>query len=157
MTELDRIDFELLAQLQNDARISNKELAAEVGLAPSSCLARVRRLTESGVIRGFHAELSLEALGRQLEAVVSVRLGLQGPESFASVREHLASMDEVLAIFQVAGRDDFLVHVAVRDSRQLQETVVERITAREEVSHVETTLVFEHRAVRRPPRPAPET
>ncbi|MEM7246903.1 MAG: Lrp/AsnC family transcriptional regulator [Acidobacteriota bacterium] len=151
--DLDRIDFELLRLLQNDARISNKELAAEVGLAPSSCLARVRRLTESGVIQGFHAELSLEALGRNLQAVVSIRLGHQGPESFTAIREHLASMDEVLAVFQVAGRDDFLVHVAVRDTRHLQETVVEHVTALEEVSHVETTLVFQHRAVRRAPGP----
>lgn len=65
---LDRIDCGILAALQNDGRLSNKELAARVGLAPSSCLARVRRLREGGVLRGVHADVDPRALGgRALE------------------------------------------------------------------------------------------
>ena len=66
---LDRIDFDILAALQNDGRLSNKELAAKVGLAPSSCLERVRALRESGVLRGFRAEVDPEALGIHLQAI----------------------------------------------------------------------------------------
>ena len=69
---MDRIDREILAHLQHDARISNKELAAKVGLAPSSCLARVRRLQRSGAILGYHAEVDPRVYGVTLEALVAV-------------------------------------------------------------------------------------
>ena len=71
---LDRIDHEILVALQKNARLSNKELAAEIGLAPSSCLARVNRLIREGVIRGFHAEVDPKALGIGIEALVFVRV-----------------------------------------------------------------------------------
>lgn len=71
---LDRIDRAILAHLQKNARLSNKELAAKVGLAPSSCLARVQRLTKQGVIKGFHAFVDPQALGIGLQALVAVKL-----------------------------------------------------------------------------------
>ena len=81
----DRIDREILAHLQHDARISNKVLAARVGLAPSSCLARVRRLEESGAILGYHADVDPRVHGVTLEALVAVRLAVHAaPRSVAS-------------------------------------------------------------------------
>ena len=71
---MDRIDDAILGALQNDGRMSNKELAAQVGLAPSSCLDRVRRLHERGVIRGYHAEVDPGAMKIGLQAFVFVRL-----------------------------------------------------------------------------------
>jgi DNA-binding Lrp family transcriptional regulator len=71
---LDRIDRALVRALQKDARLSNKELAAQVGLAPSSCLERVRRLRRTGVLRGFHADVAPEALGVGLQALIAVQL-----------------------------------------------------------------------------------
>lgn len=149
---LDRIDFGLLAALQNDARLSNKELAGRVGLAPSSCLARVRRLHELGLIRGHHAELDLAGLGIGLEAIVAIRLGIQTREGFAAVESHLLEMPEVVTVYNVAGADDFLVHVAVRDPIHLRETVVDGITSRDEVRSVETSLIFDYIRVHRLPR-----
>ena len=71
---LDRIDRQILAALQNNARLSNKELAAVIGLAPSSCLERVRKLEESEVLRGYHADVAPAALGVKLQAMVAVRM-----------------------------------------------------------------------------------
>src|SRR6516225_4302273 len=71
---LDEVDREILRALAADARIPNNRLAAQAGVAPSTCLMRVRRLQDAGVIRGFHAEIAPEALGRPLQAIVSVRL-----------------------------------------------------------------------------------
>ena len=71
---MDRIESCILAELQNNARLSNKELAGRVGLSPSSCLERVRRLTERGVIRGAHVEVDPSALGITLQAFVGIRL-----------------------------------------------------------------------------------
>ena len=80
MTALDRIDLALLDALQNDARLSNKQLANEVGLAPSSTLGRVRRLQE-GVLRGAHAEVDPEALGVALQAMIVIRIARHSPRS----------------------------------------------------------------------------
>ena len=94
MTALDRIDFDILAELQNNARISNKELAGRVGLAPSSCLQRVRRLGQAGVVRGYHADIDPAALGIGLEAMVSVRLQQHSLDLVEAFQEHLLSLPE---------------------------------------------------------------
>jgi DNA-binding Lrp family transcriptional regulator len=83
---LDRIDLAILVALQNDARMSNKELAAEIGLAPSSTLGRVRRLKDSGVLRGAHAEVDPAALGIGLQALMALRLRTNTRDSFDSAR-----------------------------------------------------------------------
>lgn len=147
---LDRIDFEILDILQNDGRTSNKELAASVGLAPSTCLGRVRRLFDEGVIHGVHAEVSPDALGVGLEAMITVRLSTQTREAFATMTSRLESLAEVVAFYDMSGADDFLIHVAVRDPQHLRDLVTEGITSAAEVKHVETALIFEHK--RKPKR-----
>ena len=141
---MDRIDFAILDALQNDARLSNKELAAGVGLAPSSCLARVRRLVADGRLRGFHAEVSPEALGITIQAMIAVRLRVHSRATFDSFGEHLRGLPEAVAVYHLAGRDDFLLHVAVRDTQHLRDLVMEQFASRSEVEHVETALIFDH-------------
>ena len=147
---LDRIDHEILALLQNNARLSNKELAATVGLAPSSCLARVQRLVRDGVIRGFHASVDPRALGIELEALVFVRLVRHARELVQSTWDELMAMPEVRDIFYVAGSHDLVVHVVARDVEHLRSLVAERFGG-EQVGHIETALIFQHR--RRPKLP----
>ena len=142
---LDRIDFEILDILQKDGRTSNKELAASIGLAPSTCLGRVRRLFDEGVIRGVYAEVSPDALGVGLEAMITVRLSTQTREAFATMTARLESLTEVVAFYDMSGADDFLIHVAVRGPQHLRELVTEGITSAAEVKHVETALIFEHK------------
>ncbi|MEQ8763313.1 MAG: Lrp/AsnC family transcriptional regulator [Planctomycetota bacterium] len=141
---LDRTDFEILRALQNDARLSNKELATRVGLAPSSCLERVRRLREGGVLRGFHADVAPEAVGVGLQAMIAIQLSRHSRASFDSIRAHLLSRPEVVGLFHVAGRDDFLLHVAVRDSDHLRDLTWQSITTRPEIAHIETSVIFDH-------------
>lgn len=141
---IDRIDFAILRALQNNGRLSNKELAAQVGLAPSSCLARVKRLTEDGILRGFHAEIEPRALGIGLQALISVRLSQHSRDLFESFRAHVLSLPETVAAYHLAGKDDFLVHVAVRDADHLRDVALDAFTRRREVARLETSLVFEH-------------
>ena len=141
---LDRIDRAILAALQQNARLSNKELSARVGLAESSCHERVKRLAGSGVLRGFHAEVDPRALGVGLQALVAVRLARHTSAAVASFRQAMLALDEAIALFHVAGANDFLVHVAVRDSDALRDLILRAITARPEVVHVETSLIYEH-------------
>ena len=141
---LDDVDRRLLAELERDGRISNKELAALAGIAPSTCHARVRALRESGVLRGFHAQVDPEAVGRGLQAMIAVRVQPSARARLAEVAHRLAQRPEVRDVYLLAGADDVLVHVAVRDSRQLRSFVLEHLSTRPEVAHTQTSLVFEH-------------
>lgn len=146
MERLDRIDHALVDALQNDARLTNKELAARVGLAPSSCLARVRRLERDGVIKGYGAQVDLAVLGIRIQAMIAVRLSEHARPVFESLRDDLLGRDEVLGVYHLAGADDFLVRVGVRSSEHLRDLAFEAFTARPEIAHIETHLIFEHAA-----------
>ena len=141
---LDRIDTEIVRQLQNNARLSNKELAKKVGLAPSSCLIRVRGLQNAGVLRGYHAEIDPKFLGVGLQAMISVRLHHHSLIDVESFREHVLSLPEVRQLYHIAGANDFLLHIWVKDPQHLRELAMHSITSRAEVAHIETGLIFEH-------------
>jgi DNA-binding Lrp family transcriptional regulator len=139
---LDRIDRAIVAALQNNARLPNKQLAEVVGLAPSTCLERVRALVARGVIRGFHADIDRATLGRALEAMIAVRVR---PHSRAHVEgfwEYALTLPEVIEVFHVTGADDFLLHVGLEDTEALRNFVLDRLTVRPEIGHVETRLIF---------------
>ena len=144
MRELDRIDYEILAALRKNARLSNKELAAKVSLAPSSCWERVRRLEQEGVLKGAHAEVDTAALGVGIEAMIAVRLARHTREVVRSFHDELLELSNVLALYHVAGANDFMVHVAVENAEALRDLVIEVFAGRPEVAHIETALIFEH-------------
>lgn len=146
MRPLDRIDAEILRQLQKNGRLPNKELAERVGLAPSTCLVRVRRLQEDGVFRGVHAELEPHAVGVGVQAMVAVTLSRHARTEVESFRSHALSLPEVIAYFHVTGEADFLLHVAVRDLDHLRELALSAFTTREEVARLETSVIYEHTA-----------
>ena len=143
--DLDRIDRALIAALQNNARTSNKELAASAGVAPSTSLERVRRMEADGVIRGYHAELDRPALGLALEALVSVSLRRHARPLVEAFQAHALALPEVVQVFHTTGASDFLVHVAVRDTEHLRALALAGFTERPEVARIETSLLFEHR------------
>lgn len=145
---LDRIDRALVLALQKNARASNKELAELVGLSPSTCLERLRRLRDRGVLRGFHADVDLELLGRPTQALIAVRLRVHRRGEIDAFYQHVLELPESIALWHVSGNDDYLVHVAVRDTEHLRQLVLDQLTEREEVDHVETRLIFEY--VRKP-------
>jgi DNA-binding Lrp family transcriptional regulator len=141
---LDRIDREIVAALSNNARLSNKELAARVGLAPSSCLERFRRLVRDGVLRGFHADVDPQAIGLLIEALVSVQLKQHTRRAFERFRDYLRTLPEVADAYHVAGSTDFLVHVRAPTTDHLRDFLLDAFTTRPEVGRIETSLVFEH-------------
>lgn len=141
---LDRTDAAIVAELQKNARLSNKELAARVGIAPSTCLERVRRLDDRGAFIGYHADVDPAALGVGVQALVSVRVGRHARAEIERFRAHILSLAEVSALYHVAGANDFLVHVGVRDTNHLRDLLMESFTGRAEVEHIETSLIFEY-------------
>ncbi len=141
---LDRTDRAIVAELQNEARLPNKELAARVGLAPSSCLERVRALRARGVLRGFHADVSPAALGRSLEAIVAIRVRPHSRPHVEGFWSYALSLPEVIEVFHVTGADDFLLHIGLSDTDALRDFVLDRLTVRPEVAHVESRIVYQH-------------
>ncbi|MEM7473550.1 MAG: Lrp/AsnC family transcriptional regulator, partial [Planctomycetota bacterium] len=111
----DQIDFDILRELQNNARISNKDLAEKNGIAPSTCLERVRKLKEEGVIQNFHAQVSPQALGVGVQAMISIRLRQDAKISYEQLCKEISQIEEVINVYLLAGAIDLLVHVAVRD------------------------------------------
>ena len=138
---LDSVDRALLRELQNDARQTNKALADKVGVAPSTCLERVRELRARGVIRAFRAEVDPAAVGRPMEAILSVQQRVSAHGHIESLLEHTASLPETVRVMALTGTTDFVVHVAVRDMRHLRD-LVWALTERPEVARLQSSLVF---------------
>lgn len=141
--ELDATDLAILEQLQNDARIANKDLAARAGVAPSTALQRVRALLRRGVIRAIRAVVDPAALGRPLHAFLQLRMRPHTRELVGPFRSFVLALPETVALYHVAGPEDFVIHVAVPDQAHLQRLILDGFTSRPEVAHVQTVLVFE--------------
>ncbi|MBF6166137.1 Lrp/AsnC family transcriptional regulator [Streptomyces gardneri] len=141
---IDDIDRILLDQLARDGRMTNNALAAAAGIAPSTCLGRVRSLVQRGVIRGFHADIDPAALGRSLQAMIAVRLRATARRQLAEFGARMSELDEVLNVYFIAGADDYLVHVATANTDELRAFVLDHLSAHPAVASTETILIFEH-------------
>jgi DNA-binding Lrp family transcriptional regulator len=141
---LDEVDRRILALLRDDARIPNARLAEATGLAPSTCLARVRALVDAGVIAGFHAQVDPRALGFGLEALISVNIKSGARQTIASFAAEVRALPEVTQVYFLGGAEDFILDVATRDSDHLREFVVENLSSHPSVASTRTSVVFEH-------------
>ena len=141
---LDAIDERLLAALVADARISNKQLAELVGIAPSTALMRTRALSERGIIQGFEAKLSLSAIGRSVQALIAVRLRAHDREQIDRFTARVPKLPAVLSTFHTSGSVDYLLHIAVATTEDLRDWVLDNLATDPVVGHTETTLVFDH-------------
>ncbi len=138
------MDRRILTILHADARIANSALADAVGIAPSTCHVRVRRLQEIGVIRGFHADIDPAAIGLTLQAMVSVSLRSGARGKIRAFVEQIRRRPQVIDVYFLAGADDFLIHVAARDTDDLRSFVVDNLNADADVAGTQTSLIFEH-------------
>ena len=139
--EFDSVTIALLRELQKDARQTNKALAEKVGVAPSTCLERVRELQARGVIRGFRADVDPAAVGRPMEAILSVQQRAAHREAIEALLEETARLPETVRVMALTGTTDFIIHVAVRDMAHLRD-IVWRLSERREVARIQSSLVF---------------
>ncbi|MEI2777128.1 MAG: Lrp/AsnC family transcriptional regulator [Tetrasphaera sp.] len=142
--ELDDVDRALLAALVADARIANNRLAARAKVAPSTALLRVRQLIDRGVVRGFHADLDPERVGRPVQAIVAIRLRAHDRRHIDTFTATVSRLPEVIQSFHVAGDDDYLLHVAVPSASALRDWILDKVTTNPAVAHSRTSLVFGH-------------
>ena len=141
---MDELDSALVRMLQEDGRRTNRDMAASLGIAPSTCLERIRSLHQRGILTGYHAEADLAALGRGLQAIIAVRVRPPTRERIEAFQAFLQQMPEVISIFVLTGADDFLVQVAVRDTNHLHAVVLDELTKRPELADVRTSVVYDH-------------
>jgi DNA-binding Lrp family transcriptional regulator len=142
--DLDDVDRRILLALHADARISNSALADAVGIAPSTCHGRLRRLQELGVIRGFYTDIDPAAVGLPLQAMISVTLQSNARGKIRSFIQQIRRKPQVMDVYFLAGADDFILHVAARDTEDLRSFVVENLNADGDVAGTQTSLIFEH-------------
>ncbi len=145
---MDATDRQILHELQIDARRPNKALAESAGVSPSTMLNRVRSMERRGVIRGYHAEVDLPALGRHVEALVSVRLDPKTPAAVDEFIDAIWAMDETIAVTLLTGAFDIVVHVSAPDVATLGATVLSGIASAPNVADEQTSIIFDHRRKR---------
>src|ERR1700747_933722 len=141
---IDDVDRRILTALHSDARISNNALADIVGIAPSTCHGRVRRLQDLGVIRGFYTDVDPAAIGRPLQAMISVSLQSNARGRIRHFIGEIRKLPQVIDVYFLAGAYDFILHVAARDTEDLRSFVVENLNADPDVAGTQTSLIFEH-------------
>jgi DNA-binding Lrp family transcriptional regulator len=134
---LDAVDRQILAELQADGRMTNVELARRVELSAPPCLRRVRRLEESGVIRGYHAELDPVALGWEITFFALVGLESQKHAVLTAFEQMAADWPEVRECHMIRGGGDFLLRLVARDTAH-ENALTARLTDAPHVSRVQT-------------------
>jgi DNA-binding Lrp family transcriptional regulator len=140
--ELDSFDRKILGYLQQDGRISNQQLAEQVGLSPAACWRRVRALEEQGAIAGYSARLNPEALGQVLSVFALVSLQRHNIDSTAEFEQQVMTYPEVLQCFAVTGNADFVLRVVVPDMRSYDRFLNEKIFTLQGIAQVHSNFAL---------------
>ncbi len=141
---LDQVDRMIVEQLQRNGRMTNAEIAEHVGIAPSTCVTRIRSLVARGVITGFTASVNPAVMGLDLQVLVSVSIRSGARQRIAEFSEELRALPEVMQLFFLGGVEDFIIHLAARDSDHVRDFVMEHLSAHPAVSSTRTSIVFSH-------------
>jgi Lrp/AsnC family transcriptional regulator, leucine-responsive regulatory protein len=141
--QLDRYDLQILNILQKDGRISNQELADQIGLSASPCLRRVKLLEEFGYIKGYHAVLDAKKLGLSLLALIHISMDQHTPERFSNFETMIAEIPEVLECLLITGQDaDYQLKVVIKDMDAYQDLLLNQITRISGVTGVHSSFVL---------------
>ncbi len=141
--DLDEVDVAILQLLQSDGRISNVDLASRIELSPPATHARLKRLQAKGYIRRFTALLDQEKVGFDMTCYVNISLRMHGTEELEQFRAQVLRMRRVLECYHVTGEFDYLLKIVVRNRRDLQQFVENRLTRLPGVARIHTSLVLD--------------
>jgi Lrp/AsnC family transcriptional regulator, leucine-responsive regulatory protein len=156
--QLDAIDRRIIAELQTDARLSNVELADRVGLSPSPCLRRVKRLEQDGIIEGYRAVLSRDRVGLGFSVFLAVKIEAHANDRALTFENVVCAMPEVLACHMISGEADYLLEVVAADLEQYQQFLIERLLSLPIVREVRSNIAIQTRKAGAPlPLSPPET
>jgi DNA-binding Lrp family transcriptional regulator len=142
ISPIDRIDSNILAELQNDGRLSLTDLAERVGLSLSPCHRRVKALEQNGIIRGYHAQLDPSSLGLNFSAIVFVTLREGDRLAVSAFEEAVKQVPQIISAQRLFGDPDYLLHVITRDLPAFQRLYDETLSAINGVLRLTSTLVM---------------
>lgn len=141
---VDDLDRAIIAELQNDARLSNTELARRVGLTPAPCLRRVQRLEREGVIEGYHAALNPKAAGKGFEVIVAVDIAMNNTATVQDFEAAAVTVPEVTEVRRMFGQPDYYLRVQVADGEAYEALSISTLSQLPAVSRV-----LSHQTMRR--------
>ena len=138
--KLDKIDRQILSDLQDNGRMTNVDLANNAGISAPPCLRRVRTLEDNGFIRGYHADVNAEMLGYSVVVFAFVGLQSQAESDLAAFEEQVANWPLVRESFMLQGETDFLLKVVARDLESYNKFLTQELTAAPNVANVKSAL-----------------
>jgi DNA-binding Lrp family transcriptional regulator len=139
-SKLDRIDRKILKNLQNDGRMSNVDLAKEVGISAPPCLRRVRALEDAGFIKGYHADINASSLGFSVTVFALVTLKGQSTIDKEEFENHIATLPQVRECNLVAGELDYILKIVAKDWDDYQDLLKKELTSAPHVNSVKSCL-----------------
>lgn len=142
--QLDDIDYAIIAELEDDARLSNTELARRVGLTPAPCLRRVQRLERDGVLLGYHARIDPRRIGRGFEVMVAVDIAVNDRKTIEDFERAVAAVPEVIEARRMLGQPDYYLRVQVADTEAYERLTLDTISRLPAVSRL-----LSHQTMRR--------
>lgn len=142
LMKLDHIDHKILRHLQENARITNAELADRVGLSPTPCLRRLRRLEADGVIKGYHTEIDREALGVNVTVIILVKLEREDDKTLREFEKAVKNRSEVMECYLVTGKFDYFVRVVVPSLASYETFLSETMLRMPNIATVESSFTL---------------
>lgn len=154
--KLDHIDHKILRHLQENARITNAELADRVGLSPTPCLRRLRRLESDGIIKGYHTEVNREALGVNVTVIILVKLEREDDKTLREFEAEIQKRPEVMECYLVTGKFDYFIRVLVPTLATYEAFLSETILRMPNIATVESSFTLRE-VERKVVMPLPDT
>ena len=139
---LDKTDLKILRILQENAKITNLQLSSQIGLSPAPTLERVKKLEVAGLIRGYYAQLDHEALGIGIRAIIQVTLTRQVENAMSNFRKEINRIPEIMECYQVTGNADYVLIVMLKDMRDFEAMISQKLSRMEEIGQMQTMVVL---------------
>lgn len=139
---LDRTDLKILRTLQENAKITNLQLSAEIGLSPAPTLERVKKLENAKLIRGYYTQLDAEALGIGISAIIQITLTRQIENAIANFKQEINKIPEIMECYQVTGNADYVLIVMMKDIRDFESLISQKLSKMEEIGQMQTMIVL---------------
>jgi Lrp/AsnC family transcriptional regulator, leucine-responsive regulatory protein len=139
---LDKTDLKILKILQENAKITNLQLSAEIGLSPAPTLERVKKLENAKLIRGYYTQLDSEALGIGISAIIQITLTRQVENAISNFKKEINKIPEIMECYQVTGNADYVLIVMMKDIRDFESLISQKLSKMEEIGQMQTMVVL---------------
>ncbi|MBL0331186.1 MAG: Lrp/AsnC family transcriptional regulator [Bacteroidetes bacterium] len=139
---LDKIDLKILKILQENAKITNLQLSAEIGLSPAPTLERVKKLEQAKLIKGYYTKVNEEALGVGIKAIIQITLTRQIENAIANFKKEINKIPEIMECYQVTGSADYILIVMLKDIRDFEMLISNRLSKMEEIGQMQTMMIL---------------